>query len=91
MLRLGVGTGIASIVVATAMPTALCGYSLSSAWPPISRPKPTSNAAHEKRLSEKEILRCLKRYIARQLNRLLLGPIAAPTAVSNTACVSNTA
>ena len=32
-------------------------------------------------LSKKEILRCLKRYIARQLYRLLLGPIA-PTGAS---------
>jgi transposase len=30
-------------------------------------------------LSKKEILRCLKRYIARQLYRLLLGLIAVPT------------
>ena len=33
-------------------------------------------------LSKKEILRCLKRYIARQLYRLLLGPITAPTGAS---------
>jgi transposase len=36
-------------------------------------------------LSKKEILRCLKRYIARQLYRLLLGPIAAPTGASHLA------
>jgi transposase len=36
-------------------------------------------------LSKKEILRCLKRYIARQLYRLLLGPTAAPTDASITA------
>jgi transposase len=33
-------------------------------------------------LSKKEILRCLKRYIARQLYRLILAPIAAPSTVS---------
>jgi len=33
-------------------------------------------------LSKKEILRCLKRYIARQLYRLLLGPIDARISVS---------
>jgi transposase len=33
-------------------------------------------------LSKKEILRCLKRYIARQLYRLLLNPIAAPIGAS---------
>jgi transposase len=36
-------------------------------------------------LTKKEILRCLKRYIARQLYRLLLGPTAAPADASNTA------
>ena len=36
-------------------------------------------------LSKKEILRCLKRYIARQLYRLLLGPIPAPIGASNAA------
>ena len=35
--------------------------------------------------TKKEILRCLKRYIARQLYRLLLGPTAAPADASNTA------
>jgi hypothetical protein len=36
-------------------------------------------------LSKKEILRCLKRYIARQLYRLLLAPVAAPIDTSNAA------
>jgi hypothetical protein len=36
-------------------------------------------------LSKKEILRCLKRYIARELYGLLLGPIAAPIDVSSAA------
>jgi transposase len=36
-------------------------------------------------LSKKEILHCLKRYIARQLYRLLLGPIAAPIGASDVA------
>jgi len=35
-------------------------------------------------LSKKEILRCLKRYIARQLYRLLLAPVAAPVTPSST-------
>ena len=36
-------------------------------------------------LSKKEILRCLKRYIARQLYRLLLDPLGAPSRASSTA------
>jgi len=36
-------------------------------------------------LSKKEILRCLKRYIARQLYRLLVGRIAVPTGASHVA------
>jgi transposase len=36
-------------------------------------------------LRQKEILRCLKRYIARQLYRLLLGPLGAPSRASSTA------
>src|SRR5207247_195688 len=35
-------------------------------------------------LSKKEILRCLKRYIARQLYRLLLGPRQASSRASST-------
>ena len=35
-------------------------------------------------LSKKEILRCLKRYIARQLYRLLTASVAAPIGASTT-------
>jgi hypothetical protein len=38
----------------------------------------------EEGLSKKEILRCLKRYIARQLYRLLLLPVATPVTPSST-------
>jgi hypothetical protein len=48
--------------------------------------RPTgTNGGRTPALSKKEILRCLKRYIARQLYRLLVGPIAVPTGASHVA------
>jgi transposase len=75
MLHLGVSTGIDSIVAATRDANrALWGIAIVRM---ASDPATQSSVQRRTRegLSKKEILRCLKRYIARQLYRLLLGPI----------------
>ena len=78
MLHLGASTGIVSIVAATAMPTVPLWV---IAIVRMSSDPSTQSYVHRRTqegLSKKEILRCLKRYIARQLYRMLLGPVAAP-------------
>ncbi len=46
------------------------------AWDPHTRAYVTSGVAEGK--STKEIIRCLKRHIAREIYRLLTGPAAPP-------------
>ena len=56
---------------ATAKPTTPCGASCSPAWAPTRAPAPTSNAALAEGRSKPEIMRVLKRYVAREVYRHL--------------------
>ena len=56
-----------STPAATARPTMPCGGSCSPGWARTRPPAPTSNAAPEEGKSKAEIIRCLKRYVAREV------------------------
>ncbi len=63
---------------ATARRTTPCGGSCSCACPPTRAPRPTSLDAPSRGKSKKEIVRCLKRHVAREIFRLLTNPPAVP-------------
>ena len=69
-----------STLAATARPTMPCGGSCSPAWAPTRPPAPTPSAAPAEGKSKAEIIRCLKRYVAREVYPHLRPPRAdAPT------------
>ena len=67
-------TRAASTAAATAKPTRLCGASSSPACRPTNAPGPTWSAALDEGRSKPEIIRVLKRYVAREVYRYLPRP-----------------
>ena len=66
-----------STAAATAKPTPPFIWSSSAECAPTNEPEPTSRAGPWRGLSKREVMRCLKRYVAREIYRVLTAPSSA--------------